>query len=129
MNPKYDSHVPEKEVWTVDSNVPKEVWVIAEHQKEMLKRRFPSYECRIYEWPNGWLRFEVWNKGNIAMLVAVFSSSRVRIMIPPFIQRDKYLLPNFCKGYADNEWAEVVHYADPKFTDDALSDMLEELVR
>ena len=98
----------------------KEILLIAEQQKEVLERKFPSYKHLIYLIPDCHLRVEHPNGTRLAaphnidsarvILVASFSSSSIEIAYnsskPPWF------------------WSIKVNYADPKFTENTLSDIL-----
>ena len=124
---------------TAYPRISKAICLLVEHHKDILKSRFPDYEYKIYECPNDWLRIEISDQriGNGVLLVASFSSSSIKIanqvvntrLASP--SKDKlnartglpmtfiHIAPNF---------TEEISYADPKFTDDMLSDILEGLI-
>ena len=105
----------------------KEVLALAAHHREILQRRFSSYDYYLYEYPKCRIRFEVWKRGaahvrglarrieddRADLLIASFSSSDIQIRVPPICP----------------EFTEEISYADPKFTDNTLSDILERLER
>ena len=99
--------------WThaKENRVTKEIWALANHQLDMLGYRFPHYDCILYEsavstWPDFWLYIEVHN-GYRTVLKASFSADSVRIA--PYSEDDIDL-----------------NYADPEFTDNVISYVLEE---
>ena len=95
------------------NHAPEEIAALAEHQKEILKRRFPNYEHALAACNDGpycWL--DVCD-GTITILVATFFSDRIRIS----------------SRFEEDGWCGAilyVDYADPRFTDDTISDIVEE---
>ena len=108
--------------WLADvlssSAAPEEAIILAEHHKEILKRKFPNYKVYLHKSSTGCSIYVTTAPKAIGtvgttILEASFVSSSVAI--------SRYL--------ADSSFVDaiVLDYADPKFTDDTLIDMLEEL--
>ena len=91
-----------------------EVLDLAKHHLRILERKFPNYGYALYESGSS-IRLQV-SDGSMfetsTLLVAFFSSSSISI--------SNHLLIHAI---------EEISYADPKFTDDLLSDKLERLGR
>ena len=101
-------------IYTDYPHVPKEIVALVEHHLVIIKRRFPDYKCETYEWPEHyWLRVEISNGKNV-LLVASFTSSSINIATAEAPGPD---------------FAEVIDYADPRFTDNVIIDTLERLGR
>ena len=110
-----------------NTNVIKEVLDLVKHHKRIIERKFPNYKCTIHDsWESEvYISVEIGQDAididhrifralridqNIAILVACFSTSSINIesrMIPP-----EY---------------KTIDYADPRFTDDTITDKLTEL--
>ena len=97
-------------------NIIKEVWILAQYQKGILERKFPKCQHVLYEYclSDHWARLEVQRstRPHHPILIASFSTSCVRINA------------NAPLGFYDHK----IDYADPKFTDDLLSDMLKRMI-
>ena len=91
------------------SNVPKEIVTLAEHQLEILDRRFPNNKHTLYK--HGW-----------ACWISVRDNAPTIIWV------------SFCSNFIEIVWSYVdkeaisiiLNYADPNFTDDAISDIIKE---
>ena len=93
----------------------KEIWDLAEHHKKIIERKFlPRWRCVLYELEsNAVMRVEKSNDST-SILVIVFSSSFLRMIIP----HHRHLIESF----------EEMDYANPRFTDNILSDVLKEIL-
>ena len=94
-------------------HTPKEILALAEHQLGILKRRFPNYEHVLYKHGICWI--SVSDKGGSIILAISFYSSSIEII----------------SSFGDEETITieedfVLDYADPRFTDDTISDKLKE---
>ena len=103
------------------AHIPKEIWVLVNHHKEILERRFPNCKCALLAPSSYWLRLNISNEG-LNALIASFSSSSIKIDHP-------HLDCWIPKTYFEPGLTEVVDYADPRFTDDFIGDILERLGR
>ena len=102
---------------TLNSNLPTfgkisdEIWDLAAHHLEILKHKFPGYRCDLYESNEGWAVIRVESSEGAMIISASFSTDRVTIVhhvvISPFER-------------------EIIHYADPRLTDDIISDLIRE---
>ena len=110
-----------------NANVIEEVLDLAKHHKKIIERKFPNYKCILHDsWESEvFISVEICQDDididhrifrmlsidqNIYILVACFSTRCIKIessMIPP-----EY---------------KTIDYADPRFTDDTITDKLEEL--
>lgn len=123
----------------------KEIWTLAQHHKDILERRFlNNYRYALHESSTftlgtsftdchflDWLRLEVWEAYNLILLVASFSSSFVKIEFSPFKEMagTSFVVRNGNPRHAAfANFTKEISYADPKFTDDMLSDILEDWV-
>ena len=117
--------------------ISKEILALAIHHKEMLERRFPSLTCNLREVPycpvgGYWLRLQISEEAvefpplfqNRCILAVSFSSDFIKI------ERTHRWLP-WPKPHWPRvfELMEEINYADPRFTENILSDILVELVR
>ena len=109
--------------------VSKEVVALAQHQLEILECRFPNYHYILYEWPFYWSRIEIFggNRPSVASMVLVvsFTPRSIKIAAPPF--KVLTLIHDPRRRY--HNLAEEINYADPRFTENTLSDILERLAR
>ena len=104
------------------------IQVLVEHQKRTLERKFPDYECfEAFQYSSCFLRVQTVRK-NIEdvtrmIFIASFSPSSIQVMVGRVGMTTLWWLPPFdtCDVILD------LDYADPKFTDDTISDMLEKL--
>ena len=99
----------------------KEAFLLAEQQLEVLERRFPNYEHSMHgAFGCCWIRVDG-HPGLGVILVADFLCDHVKI--------------GTASHQDDSSWSDrftfllpiVVHYADPGFTKNTLSDILEEV--
>ena len=86
---------------------------LADHHKKILQSRFSDYDYVYLSMYDDELRLRI-SVGPIIILMILFSPSHVRFVIYP-------------PGNRDLE--EELSYADPRFTDNFLSDILERLGR
>ena len=91
----------------MNESIAKEIGDLAEHHREILERKFPNYDHSIKAY-NLWIFVRTKHRGT-TVLEAAFLSGYISIR-------------TFFVGHNI-----VLDYADPKFTDDTLIDMLEEL--
>ena len=99
------------------TNAPKEIIVLAKHQRMILEHRFPNYEHFLYERASPCL-MNVGNDSCSTILQITFYPDRISI-ISSFKDEDEENTINI-------EGLTIVKYADPKFTDDTISDILKE---
>ena len=97
------------------SNNREMIWTLAHYNIGILRHRFPNYEYEAHEFGPLLLRLEVWKNKDI-ILIASFSSSFVKIawIGQPY---ERYPLMSI----------EEIDYADPRFTDNTIADILGEL--
>ena len=90
--------------------VPKEVLALAKHHLEILERKFPQYKYAFVEggWPDCWIC--VRERGCLIYEITFMSSS---IQIRPSWM------------HVNHSTDIVVDYADPRFTDDTIFDVIE----
>ena len=89
--------------------ITEEVWLLAKHQRDILERRFPHYKCILHKsLSECWISVET---DVIMILSASFTDSSILISLPA-------LPPSHIKE---------VNYADPRFTENILSDVVGEL--
>ena len=93
-----------------DVNVNKEILALARHHKQILKRRFPCFNY-LEGYMDDCVHIDVETRDALrsTILVVIFSLSSIQISIRPFDDRDIVL---------------DVNYADPKFTDEIVYDVL-----
>ena len=91
-----------------DINVSEEVQALAEYHLDILKRRFPDHKHQYHD--EFWVRIE--KEGCSTIFVIVFSEDSVRILTG----REGEIVPPI---------DETIDYADPRFTDDTLSEIIE----
>ena len=103
-------------------NMPKEIWELATHHKEILERRFPNYGYEMYEWDH-WLRIEVSDRETI--FIVAFSLNYLKTATPPFGNVE--IMVPLTLIHTNPNFTEEISYADPKFTDNFLIDTLVEL--
>ena len=89
----------------------KEVCDLAKHHFDGMQNRFPSYKHILHEWRDYWWMC-------------------VETKKPPAL-RDTVLVASFCHDSvmivaSNGRFVLRVYYADPKFTDDFLSDIIKE---
>ena len=98
-------------------NPPEEILALAEHHKQILERKFPNYVYLLVDWPDGlcYVDVEVYDHSR-ALLVASFSTSCVHIT-----RGDPDLV------FSNDE--TVFDYADPRFTENTLSDILTDVLK
>ena len=97
-------------------HITREIWALAKHHKDILERTFINtykYSICLDHALGTYLEFTrclrlVVSERDTKLLVASFSSSSIKITIPPFAGSDP----------------EEIDYANPKFTDKTLTDML-----
>ena len=90
-----------------------EIVILARHQKEILERRFPNMLIVIHEYdPSNDCLMIVGNEEYPIILQISFRPNSIEI-IPPDI-------------LSPNDKCVTLDYADPKFTDDTISDILKE---
>ena len=82
---------------------------LAEHHREILERRFPNYDHSIKAHSSLWIFVRTKHRGTTILETAFLSSSIVVLTF--FMGHDIAL-----------------DYADPKFTDDTLSDILTDML-
>ena len=99
-----------------DFSLTEEILDLAKHQLEILERRFPEYKYILYKSKGCWVAVETGE--NIEILMVSFFHSHIRIAPFSFVQLHEHL----------HRDPFNLDYADPKFTDDFLSDILRELV-
>ena len=85
-----------------------EIVILARHQLEILERRFPNYEHSIH----------ILESSDNCMIVSSYKNYLLQISFYP---SSIEILSTF-----GDEEAIVLDYADPKFTDDTISDKLKE---
>ena len=90
----------------------REIVILARHQLEILERRFPNYEHSIHvlESPN-------------CLIVSSYKDYLFHILFYP---SSVGITLSIGDKYDDIGEDVVLDYADPKFTDDAISDIIEE---
>lgn len=119
---------------TIPTRFSKEIWILAEHHYDILMRKFPDYAyvlheddtylpAKVTEW---WLQLVVSERGT-TLLIASFSSSFVKVELSPF--KEMTMSTKYGSGIIFANRIEVIEYADPKFTDNVLTNMLERLAR
>ena len=104
-------------------NVPEEVSLLAEHHKAILESRFPDYDYEYLDHPyrNDCMQLVVSDDG-ITVLTASFSSNSIHTRL----NRGRRII----YGILDTGHDSIdIDYADPQFTENMLSDMLERLRR
>ena len=96
--------------------VPEERVALAKHQMEILERRFPNHDCQLYALgsPMCYIFGNNKNYPNPYLFQISFRSSSVEILLSI--------------GDEDKEIEErtILDYADPRFTDDIIPDMIKE---
>ena len=92
-------------------SIHEEISTLSDHHRAILKSRFPDYDYEYEVYDADRLRLRI-SKGGDIILMLFFSSSDVRIVV-------YHDFPNY----------EVISYADPRFTDDFIGDILERLGR
>ena len=93
--------------------VTEEILDLAKHHKRILERKFPTYTCDLsessgHDGPRSFLRVESNISPDDVTLMVLFSSRSIQIF----------------SSISDQD--ETIDYADPRFTDDILSNKLEE---
>ena len=102
-------------------NVSKEISLLAEHHKDILESRFPDHDYEYFSYQDDCIRLVISERDDrdAIFLIVSFSSSSIRIAIPfagmSTLDAGHYFI--------------LIDYADPKFTDDTVSDILKRLGR
>ena len=127
-------HVAPRGMINFRSDFAQEIWDLAEHHIDILKREFPDiyaspfpsipkYKYGIFyddnlENPKVWLRVEIWDDPDPSIkriiLEAAFYSSSVKII-------------TYDRNPHASARCEIIDYADPKFTDNILHDLIKEM--
>ena len=87
-----------------------EVRALAEHHLDILKRRFPNYNYHLFDYPYCWIRADWYDS---IIFTAIFYADSLKIA-------------GCAKTIRNN--ISTVNYADPRFTDDFISDKLREWI-
>ena len=87
-----------------------EIRALALHHLDILKRRFPNYNCHLFDWPYCWIRAD---SNDSVIFTAIFYTDSLKIA-------------GCAKPICNN--INIVNYADPRFTDDFISDILREWI-
>ena len=102
------------------TRIHEEISILSDHHKAILKSRFPDYDYAYEVYDADWLRLRISKGGSKAgavpphhtILMVFFSSSHVKVVV-------YHDFPNY----------EMISYADPRFTDDFIGDILERVTR
>ena len=108
----------------MSTNVPEEIAALAQHQLEILERRFPNHKHSIQGLGSNNCCLIVANNNKYCLLQISFRSNSIEIL-PSFAS----LLDNLADhldGRPRNMLEDVIilDYADPRFTDDTISDII-----
>ena len=92
-----------------------DIWLIANHHLSILRRKFERpFHYEMHEFGPLLLRLDIWKNRELILVVSFLSSSIKSA-------------DNQRAGEHHNASAEEINYADPRFTDSILPDILEKV--